>query len=92
MKLKTRKGAKLELTNNLLTGDTFPIKSYIKNYLGGRWDKKNKGWVIDLGKLEKSLATSNSIGLKVDNSTQASSDYMTYEHFLASAEDPNSDY
>jgi hypothetical protein len=41
------------LTGNLLTGDTYKIKDWIKKYLNGKWDGTRKGWVVDLEKVAK---------------------------------------
>ncbi|HEY4760054.1 MAG TPA: hypothetical protein VIH42_05680 [Thermoguttaceae bacterium] len=64
--LTTRKNNKMQLNGNLLTGDTFDHKDYIKKYLDGKWNKEDKGWNIDTKKLNTILAIANSIGLKVE--------------------------
>lgn len=69
--LTTRKENKIELNGNLMTGDTFAIKDYIKNYLEGKWNKDVKGWIINLSKLDNVLNTSNSIGLRIDDTPVA---------------------
>ena len=49
----TIKGHKVQLNNNVLTGDTYPIKLFVKEYLNGKWDAANKAWIVDLGQVEK---------------------------------------
>lgn len=70
--LTTRKNAKLQLSNNILTGDTYEIKSWIKSYMDGKWIADQKAWRVDTAKLEKfldgGLGSGNSIGLRVDDS------------------------
>lgn len=66
--LITRKGSKLQLNGNQLSGDTFAIKGYIKAYLGGRWDAASRAWTIDTGKLDEIMSLANSIGLRIDTS------------------------
>lgn len=41
------KGHKVQLDNNRLTGDTYPIKAWIKEYLCGQWDAETKSWIVD---------------------------------------------
>lgn len=53
MQIKFRGWHKVELVGNLLTGDTFPAKDFIKKYLGGRWDAQRKGWIVDLEQVAK---------------------------------------
>lgn len=53
MEIKCNGWHKVELEGNLMTGDTFKVKEFIKKYLGGHWDGKNKGWIVDLAKVAK---------------------------------------
>jgi len=69
--LITRKGNKLQLTGNLVTGDTYPIKDFFKAYCNGKWDKDAKGWRVDADKLQEIISRSNHIGLCVDDSPAA---------------------
>jgi hypothetical protein len=48
----TIKSHTVQLNGNLLTGDTYPIKQWIKEYLNGKWDAERKGWVVDLHQVE----------------------------------------
>jgi hypothetical protein len=41
------------LTGDLMTGDTFKIKDWIKQYLNGKWDSNRKGWIVDLDKVAR---------------------------------------
>lgn len=49
--ISSRKGKGMELNGNLLTGDTYPMKDYIKAYLGGKWDRDARAWVVDVAKV-----------------------------------------
>ena len=55
------KGVKLQLSGNNLTGNTFPIKEFIKSELNGRWNAANKCWTVDTAKVVKhnELANAN---------------------------------
>jgi len=37
----------MELNGNILSGDTFGMKSYIKEYWGGKWSASDKTWTVD---------------------------------------------
>lgn len=88
--LTNRKGNKLQLNGDLLTGDTFAMKDYIKSYMGGKWVSDQKAWRVDVAKVNRLLEQSL---LTIDNEPVATQPaYMSYEHFLRSANDPNSDY
>lgn len=54
------------LDGNKLSGNTYPVKDYIKAYLGGEWDKNSKSWLIDVEKINALIAKSCII--VVDNS------------------------
>ena len=43
--------AKVTLEGNMLTGNTFAVKEYIKSYLGGKWDGNAKAWIVDVEKV-----------------------------------------
>ena len=68
--LITRKNEKLQVEGNLITGDTFAIRFFIKTYLGGKWDADNKGWRIDTVKLGDMLRRSNHIGLRIASESE----------------------
>ena len=65
--LTTRKENKMTLNGNLLTGDTFPVKSHLKNYCDGKWNKDEKGWNVNVEKLNALISNGNSIGLRYTN-------------------------
>lgn len=88
--ITNRKGNKLQLTGNLLTGDTYSMKDYIKAYMGGKWVADQKAWQVDVDKVNRLIAQTV---LRIDdNPAPAQAPYMTYAHFVRSADDPNSDY
>lgn len=45
----------MTLTGNVLSGDTFGPRQYIKKYLGGTWDAKQKAWIVDAKKVQQSI-------------------------------------
>lgn len=47
---------------NVITGDTFACKDFIKGKLGGKWDGTRKGWVVDADKLAKHTSAAGTIG------------------------------
>jgi len=51
------KSHKTQLNGTLLTGDTYPIKSWIKTYLCGKWDAERSGWIVDLGQVKTFTGT-----------------------------------
>ena len=53
----SRKSKGMQLDGDLLTGDTYHMKDYIKNYLDGKWDKTEKGWRVNVEKTIKLLDT-----------------------------------
>lgn len=68
--LVTRKGQQLQLNGNLLSGDTYAIKDFIKTYLGGKWNGNEKAWEVDTDKLNAVATRGNHIGLRIDNTPQ----------------------
>jgi hypothetical protein len=69
--LTTRKENKLQLDGNLITGDTYPVKDWLKTYCAGKWDKDRKGWIVDTEKLNMHIERGNSIALRIDDSPEA---------------------
>jgi len=61
----TIKNAKVTLTDNRLSGQTYQIKEYIKAYLAGTWDKNISSWIVDT---EKVTALINAQAIQIDNS------------------------
>ena len=75
--LTTRKNNQMTINGNVITGDTYPVKDYIKAYLGGKWNAELKGWAVDLTKLTAALSKGNSIGLSIDTTAPAASEEPT---------------
>ena len=36
-----------KISGNVLTGNTFPIKEFIKRKLDGKWDATQKAWIVN---------------------------------------------
>lgn len=53
MQIKFHGWHDVTLDGNLLTGDTFAVKDWIKKYLDGKWDGQRKGWIVDLKKVAR---------------------------------------
>ena len=66
----TRKGNKLELNGNEITGDTYPVKNYLKSYCDARWNKDRKSWTVNVDKLNSLIENGNSIGLRIADSSE----------------------
>jgi hypothetical protein len=56
----------MELTGDLLTGDTFPARDYIKTYCDAKWDAERKGWIVNVEKLMALLNTPGAM-LSINN-------------------------
>lgn len=54
----------VEVNGNLITGDTFPCKEFIKKSLGGKWDSVKKGWIVDPALLAKHTTDAGTITSK----------------------------
>lgn len=65
-KLTGKQSKGMEIKGDLLTGDTFKMRDYIKKYLDGRWDKEASGWHINVEKLENIINTPGALIHKVD--------------------------
>lgn len=57
IRIKARKSRGMELNGNILSGDTYPMRDYIKAYMDGRWNPTTKTWTVDRAKVEQLLAT-----------------------------------
>ena len=55
MNLKIKNTTGLILTNNILSGNTYPVKDYIKKFLDGKWDKNLEAWIINPEKVHEIL-------------------------------------
>lgn len=91
--ITNRKGNKLQLNGDLLTGDTYSMKDYIKSYMDGKWVADQKAWRVNVDKVNALIA---SHVLRIDDEPVAepvpTKSRMNYANFLRSADDPNSDY
>lgn len=47
----------ITLNGNRMTGDTYPIKSIIKNNFDGIWDADTKSWIVNVEKVEKAIGS-----------------------------------
>lgn len=56
--ITNRKGNKLQLNGDLLTGDTFSMKDYIKSYMDGKWVADKKAWRVNVAKVNKLIEQS----------------------------------
>ena len=59
--IRTRKENKMQLNGNVLTGDTYPVKDYIKSKLGGKWSADAKAWIGDGALVNKWLDNGGTI-------------------------------
>lgn len=96
--ITNRKGNKLQLNGDILTGDTFSMKDYIKSYMDGKWVADQKAWKVNVDKVNKLIAQSV---LRIDDSvdTQITERFdaiapksMTHAEFSRIMNDPNSDW
>ena len=44
-----------KISGNVLTGNTFPIKEFIKRKLDGKWDATQKAWIVNEQTVQKYL-------------------------------------
>ena len=60
-----------KISGNVLTGNTFPIKEFIKRKLDGKWDATQKAWIVneaivakylDLGVIKRRVVEEVSLG------------------------------
>jgi hypothetical protein len=65
--LTTRKNDKMQLDGNILSGDTFAIKGYIKSYMDGKWLPEAKAWQVNVEKTMKLIEGASCIGLRIDD-------------------------
>ena len=49
--IKSNGWHEVEITGNIITGETYKCKEFIKNYLGGKWSAEYKGWIVNPEKL-----------------------------------------
>lgn len=51
----------IAINNNIVTGETYKAKEYIKAGLGGRWDAERKVWVINPVKLAAAIKSTTGL-------------------------------
>lgn len=91
--LVTRKGNKLQLNGDVLSGDTYPIKDFIKKNMDGKWIADQKAWKVNAAKVN--WLVEKFAGIRIDTDAapvQAQPKLMSYSDFLRNADNPNSDY
>lgn len=54
--LRIKQTTGLTLNGNEISGNTYPVKDWIKAYLGGKWNSERKVWIVDTEKVESLLA------------------------------------
>lgn len=74
MKTYNYKSCKTVLNGEYLTGDTYPIKDYIKSNLAGKWDAGRKAWKVDTEMVEKYWANYEKTGVASTESRRGQSD------------------
>lgn len=92
--IRTRNENKMQLNGDILTGDTYPIKDFIKTKLGGKWIADQKAWRVDVALVNKWLDLTT---IYTDTAPATTQDEpvkgrMSYADFLRNADNPNSDY
>lgn len=55
MNLRIKSTTGITLNGNLLSGNTFPVKDWVKTYLGGKWNADQKAWTVDVNKVNALL-------------------------------------
>jgi hypothetical protein len=48
---KSRMSKGMELHGNILTGDTYGARDFIKTHWDGKWDASRKCWIVDAQKV-----------------------------------------
>lgn len=80
-KIRAKNSKGMELNGNILSGDTFQMRDYIKSYLDGKWNPGTKTWTVNPQKVESLLNTPGA-KIVVDNSntTPIKSDGFKVRH------------
>jgi len=55
MNVKIGKITGLQIEGNEISGNTYPVRSYIADCLGGKWDSNRKVWIVNPVKVENAL-------------------------------------
>lgn len=66
MNLRIKSTTGIVLEGNKLSGNTYPVKDWIKSYLGGKFDGASKSWIVDTSKVNDLL--SKGANIYADNS------------------------
>lgn len=97
--ITNRKGNKLQLNGDILSGETFAIKEYIKSKLDGKWIADRKAWRVDVAKVNRWLAIPGAeIFIDKQPVTESKSTgaafpkNMTYTEFARRMDSSNSDW
>lgn len=51
----------IAIDGNIVTGETYKAKEYIKSGLGGRWDAERKVWIINPVKLAAAIKSTTGL-------------------------------
>lgn len=51
----------IAINNNVVTGETYKAKDYIKAGLGGRWDADRKVWIVNPVKLAAAIKSTTGL-------------------------------
>lgn len=51
----------IAIDGNIVTGETFKAKAYIKDGLGGRWDADRKVWIVNPVKLAAAVKSTTGL-------------------------------
>lgn len=95
--ITNRKGIKLQLNGDLLTGDTYAMKDFIKTKLDGKWIADQKAWQVNVAKVNWMIENyvlvidDNPAPVKSNLSDAIIPQNMTYAEFSRRMNDPNSD-
>lgn len=55
IKCNSKLSSGMTLNGNVLSGDTYKAKEYIKSYWGGKWDAERKTWIVDAETVIKTI-------------------------------------
>ena len=55
VRAEAKKTKGMTLTGNVLSGDTYGPRTYIKKYLGGKWNPATKTWTVDVDKVQQGI-------------------------------------
>ena len=51
----------IAIDGNVVTGETFKAKTYIKDAMGGRWDADRKVWIVNSVKLAAAIKSTTGL-------------------------------